>query len=228
MKILFVVSSSKLGYWLAELTHPYWHFAERGNEIDIASPQGGQLKFDATSDPYSSNSWEKDDLVSKGFLTDKALLEKLEKSIPLAEIQPDQYDAIHIVGGGGAAVDLYPNGELAAILEHFWQENKVIGAICHGSIALANNPERVAGKTATGFSRIEDRQVEDLYGDNFIPNFPQPTMEQAGIKFVHTTPWNLQVVVDAKLVTGQNQQSASEYAIAFNHLLSGHNPVLTV
>jgi putative intracellular protease/amidase len=53
-------------------------------------------------------------------------------------------------------------------------------------------------------------------------------MEQAGIKFVHTTPWNLQVVVDAKLVTGQNQQSASEYAIAFNHLLSGHNPVLTV
>jgi len=28
-----------------------------------------------------------------------------------------------------------------------------------GSIALANNPQRVAGKTATGFSRAEDRQV---------------------------------------------------------------------
>lgn len=228
MKILFIVSSSKLGYWLAELTHPFWHLAERGNEIDIASPLGGRVTFDATSDPYSSNSWEKDDLVSKGFLSDPSLLERLNNSIPLIDVNPADYDAIHIVGGGGAAVDLYPNSELAKILEHFWSENKVIGAVCHGAIALANNPERVAGKTATGFSRAEDRQVEELYGNDFIPNFPQPVMEQAGIKFVHTAPWDLQVVVDGKLITGQNQQSASEYAIAFNHLLSGNTPVLTV
>lgn len=228
MKILFVVSSSELGYWLAELTHPYWHLAERGHEIDFASPKGGTLKFDSTSDPYSEKSWEANDLVSKGFLTDKFLLDRVNASIALADVDPGAYDAIHIVGGGGAAVDLYPNSELARILDHFWTENKFIGAICHGAIALANNPERVAGKTATGFSRIEDRQVEDLYGDDFIPNFPQPVMERAGIKFVHTTPWNLQVVVDGKLITGQNQQSASDYAIAFTHLLNESNPVLTV
>ena len=34
------------------------------------------------------------------------------------------------------------------------------------------------------------------------------------------------VAVDGKLVTSQNQQSASKYAIAFNHLLTGSNPVL--
>jgi len=228
MKILFVVSSSDLGYWLAELTHPYWHLAERGHEIDFASPKGGTVTFDSTSDPYSEKSWEANDLVSKGFLTDKTLLDRVNASIALANVAPDTYDAIHIVGGGGAAVDLYPNSELARILDHFWSENKFIGAICHGSIALANNPEHVAGKTATGFSRTEDRQVEDLYGDDFIPNFPQPVMERAGIKFVHTTPWNLQVVVDGKLITGQNQQSASDYAIAFTHLLNESNPVLTV
>jgi len=228
MKILFVVSSAELGYWLAELTHPYWHFAERGHEIDFASPNGGTLKYDATSDPYSENSWEANDLVSKGFLADKSLLERVNASAPLSEVDPALYDAVHIVGGGGAAVDLYPNAELTRILEHFWSESKLIGAICHGSIALANNPQRVAGKTATGFSRAEDRQVEDLYGDDFIPNFPQPVMERAGIQFRHTSPWGLQVVVDGKLITAQNQQSASDYAIAFTHLLSQTNPVTTV
>ncbi|WP_397448227.1 type 1 glutamine amidotransferase domain-containing protein [Pseudomonas sp. NA-150] len=226
MKILCIVSSSSLGFWLAELTHPYWHFSERGHEVDFASPAGGKLKWDATSDPFAEGSWEADDLVSKGFLSDTKLTARLDATLALKDVVPENYDAIHVVGGGGAAVDLYPNDELAEILEHFWAQGKVIGGICHGAIALANNPARVAGKRATGFSRKEDALVEDLYGANFIPNFPQPVMEAAGINFVHAEPWQIRVVIDGKLVTGQNQQSASEYAIAFNHVLAGESPVL--
>jgi len=226
MKILFIVSSAKIGFWLAELTHPYWHFSERGHTITIASPEGGKGTVDPTSDPYSDTSWEKSDLVSKGFLSDKALVEGIENTIPLRDILPEQYDAVHVVGGGGAAVDLYPNAEVKRILEYFWDADKIIGTICHGSIALANIPDKVAGKSATGFSRVEDAQVEALYGLNFIPNFPQPIMEQAGIQYIHTEPWEVRVVVDGKLITGQNQQSASEYAIAYNHLLAETNPVI--
>ena len=131
MKILFVVNSAELGYWLAELP-PYRHFAERGYEIDFASPNSGTLKYDATSDPYSENSWEANDLVSKGFLADKFLLERVNASAPLSEVDPALYDAVHIVGGGGAAVDLYPNARLTRILEHFWSKSKLISAICHG------------------------------------------------------------------------------------------------
>jgi putative intracellular protease/amidase len=226
MKILFVVSSSNVGYWLAELTHPYWHFIERGHQIDLASPVGGKIKHDPTSDPYAENSWEANDLVSKGFLTDKNLVAQLETTLALSAVNPQDYDAIHIVGGGGAAVDLYPSTEVARLLEHFWAANKVIGAICHGAIALANTPALVVGKRATGFSRQEDAEVEKLYGMDFIPNFPQPVMERAGMEFSHGEPWNIRVVVDGKLVTGQNQQSASEYAIAFNHVLAGESPVV--
>ena len=121
---------------------------------------------------------------------------------------------------------LYPNAEIAGILEHFWSANKVVGAICHGSIALANNPGRVTGRRATGFSRQEDSEAEKLYGPDFIPNFPQLIMEKAGIEFVHVEPWGVRVVVDGKLITGQNQMSASEYSIAFNHALAGADPVL--
>lgn len=228
MKILFLVSSSQVGFWLAELTHPYWHFSERGNEVDFASPSGGKIKYDATSDPYSKGSWEANDVVSKGFLSDKTLVGRLDTTIALQDVHPEDYDAVHVVGGGGAAVDLFPNEQVRRILEHFWATNKVVGAICHGAIALANNPDRVAGRQATGFSRQEDSEAEKLYGKDFIPNFPQPVMEKAGIDFVHVEPWGLRVVIDGRLVTGQNQQSASEYAIAFNHVLAGTSPVLTV
>ena len=228
VKILFVVSSSDVGFWLAELTHPYWHLAERGAAIDFASPAGGPVTFDPPSDPYAESSWEKDDLVSKGFLSDKNLSARLASTIALKDIRPEDYDAVHVVGGGGAAVDLYPNNDMKRILEHFWSTDKPIGAICHGAIALANNPDRVVGRRATGFSRIEDAEVEKLYGENFIPNFPQPVMEQAGIKFSHAEPWGIQVVIDGRLITGQNQQSASEYSIAFNHVLHGKSPVVQV
>lgn len=226
MKVLFIASSADIGFWLAELTHPYWHFTERGAEVTIASPKGGKIKPDKTSDPYADGTWEGDDLVSRGFLTNNKLVTLLEDTLALDQVDPADYDAVHVVGGGGAAVDLYPNEEVGRILRGFWSGDKIVGCICHGSIALANVPELVAGRAATGFSRIEDAQVEDLYGKDFIPNFPQPVMEAAGIRFSAVEPWNVHVVVDGKLISGQNQQSASEYSIAYNHLIAGKSPVV--
>ncbi|PRY04460.1 type 1 glutamine amidotransferase domain-containing protein [Paraburkholderia sp. BL25I1N1] len=228
MKILFIITSSARGTWLAEVTRPYWHLTERGSEVHFASPAGGKITWDHLSDPFAEGSFEANDLVSKGFLSDKNLVAKLETTISLNAVRPEEYDAVHVAGGTGAAVDLFPNDQVARILEHFWAAGKVVGLICHGSIALANNPDRVAGRRATGFTLKEDIEAEALYGPQFVPNYPQPVMEKAGIEFVNVEPQGVRVVVDGQLVTGQNQQSASEYSIQFNHLLFGKNPVLTV
>jgi putative intracellular protease/amidase len=227
MKILSIVSSAKVGFWLAELTHPYWHFTEGGRaEVDIASPLGGVVTPDPMSLPDSEGSWESDDLVSRGFLGTPTLAEALNATMVLADVDVAAYDGVHVVGGAGAAVDLFPNDAVRQILTEFWDAGKVVGAICHGAIALANVPDVVAGKLVTGFSREEDRQAEKLYGDNFIPNFPEPTLVEAGAEFVHVEPWGVRVVLDGRLITGQNQQSASEYAIAYNQLLYGTSPVI--
>ncbi len=227
MKILFIVTSADLGCWLAELTRPYWHLTERGHEVTLASPKGGKVKHDRLSNPLTEGSWEANDIVSKGFLSDNSLSELLETTKTLDEVRPEEFDAVHVVGGTGAAVDLYPNERVAAILEHFWASGKIVGAICHGTIALGNNPDRVAGKHATGFSLDEDLAAEKLYGKNFIPNYPQPILEKAGVNFSHVELWGVRVVLDGKLITGQNQQSASEYSLAFNHLLAKQNPVVS-
>lgn len=226
MRVLFVISSSETAFWLSEVTHPYWHLTERGVEIDFASPAGGKVVWDPYSDPYFKNSTEPDDLVSKGFLSDNALRARLEATSALKDVDLNRYDAIHVAGGRGATFDLYPNEDVAKALEHFWARDKVVGAICHGAIALGNIPDRVRGRRVTGYTLEGDRALEKLFGSGFlIPHYPQTVLEEAGTKYSRVAPDDPYVIVDGKLVTGQNQQSASEYALVLLRAMTGTNPV---
>jgi len=226
MKVLFVITNSETAFWLSEVTHPYWHLTERGVKVDFASPSGGKVVFDRYSDPYFEKSTEPDDLVSKGFLSDKALAAKLETTLKLKDVDLSAYDAIHVAGGRGATFDLFPNEDVAKALEYFWARGKVVGAICHGAIALGNIPERIRGRRVTGFTLEGDRQLQALFGSGFlIPHFPQTVLEQTGALYTSLAPDAPCVVVDGKLVTGQNQQSASEYALVLLHAMAGSSPV---
>lgn len=108
MKALFVSSSHETGTWLSEVTHPYWHLIERGIDVDFSSPDGGRVNWSAMSDPYSEQSQEADDLVSKGFLSDTALVERLTSTLKLAHVDLEQYDIIHFTGGGQGNLRLLP------------------------------------------------------------------------------------------------------------------------
>src|ERR1700735_934565 len=227
MKVLFIISSSDTAFWLSEVTHPYWHFIERGLEVDFASPSGGKVVYEHYSDPYSKNSTESEDLVSKGFLSDKALVAKLDSTLILKDVDLSNYDAVHVAGGRGATFDLYPNPDVAKALEYFWAKDKVVGAICHGAIALGNIPERGRGRKTTGYTREGDENLQRMFGKTFlIPHFPQTVLEEVGSNYSRVAPDDPYVIRDGKLITGQNQQSASEYALVFLHTLTGHSPVI--
>jgi putative intracellular protease/amidase len=227
MKVLFVISNSETAFWLSEVTHPYWHLIERGVEVDFASPQGGKVVFDPYSDPYFEKSTEPEDLVSKGFLADKFLKGKLDTTLKLKDVDLSSYDAIHVAGGRGATFDLFPNEDVAKALEYFWSRDKVVGAICHGAIALGNIPNRIRGRNVTGYTLEGDRELQAMFGSGFlIPHFPQTVLEETGAFYSRAGRSNDPcVVVDGKLVTGQNQQSASEYALALLHVMAGRTPV---
>jgi putative intracellular protease/amidase len=226
MKVLFVISNSDTAFWLSEVTHPYWHLKERGVEVDFASPQGGRVIFDPYSDPYFERSTEPEDLVSKGFLSDKGLKGKLETTLKLKDVDLSQYDAIHVAGGRGATFDLFPNEDVAKALEYFWSSDKVVGAICHGAIALGNIPHRIRGRRVTGYTLEGDQQLQAMFGSGFvIPHYPQTVLEGTGAVYTRVGANDPCVVVDGKLVTGQNQQSASEYALALLHVMAGRSAV---
>jgi putative intracellular protease/amidase len=226
VRVLFLISNSDTAFWLSEVTHPYWHLTERGVEVDFASPSGGKVVWDPYSDPYFEHSTEPDDLVSKGFLSDKSLVRKLETTLKLKTVDLDRYDAVHVAGGRGATFDLYPNTDVAGALEHFWGRDKVVGAICHGAIALGNVPHRLRGRRATGYTLEGDQDLQRQFGSGFIiPHYPQTVLEGAGANYSRVAPNDPYVIRDGKLVTGQNQQSASEYALVLLHAIAGQSPV---
>jgi putative intracellular protease/amidase len=227
MKVLFIISNSETAFWLSEVTHPYWHLTERGVAIDFASPAGGKVVWDQYSDPYFKDSTEPDDLVSKGFLSDDALRAKLESTLKLGDVDLDRYDAVHVAGGRGATFDLYPNPDVAKALDHFWARDKVVGAICHGAIALGNIPDRVRGRRVTGYTLEGDQALQKMFGSGFlIPHYPQTVLEQTGCVYQRVASNDPLVVMDGKLITGQNQQSASEYALVLLHAMTGSSPVV--
>jgi putative intracellular protease/amidase len=229
MKVLFIISSSETAFWLSEVTHPYWHLTERGVEVDFASPQGGKVVFDRYSDPYFEKSLEPEDLVSRGFLSDKKATAKLETTLKLKDVDLSAYDAIHVAGGRGATFDLFPNEEVGKALEYFWAEEKVVGAICHGAVALGNIPDRIRGRQVTGFTFEGDKQLQAMFGSDFtIPHYPQKVLEDTGAIYTSIQPYTPKVVIDGKLITGQDQSAASEYALALLHLMTGRSPVSVV
>lgn len=226
MKVLFIISNSETAFWLSEVTHPYWHLTERDVDVDFASPGGGKVVFDPYSDPSFAQSTEPDDLVSKGFLSDEILVAKLGTTLKLSDVDLNEYDAVHVAGGRGATFDLYPNDDVAKTLKHFWAKGRVVGAICHGAIALGNIPEQVRGKRTTGYTLEGDQQLQRMFGSSFvIPHYPQQVLEDVGSLYTRVAPNDPYVVRDGKLLTGQNQQSASEYSLVFLHMLTGESPV---
>jgi len=53
-------------------------------------------------------------------------------------------------------------------------------------------------------------------------------LKEAGANFHGVRPLEARVVIDNKLITGQNQFSASDYGIALYHAMTGQTPVMTI
>jgi hypothetical protein len=46
-----------IGFWWAELTHPYWEFVEHGYQVEIASTESAPLEGDKWSDPRDRSTY---------------------------------------------------------------------------------------------------------------------------------------------------------------------------
>ncbi|MEM6526686.1 MAG: type 1 glutamine amidotransferase domain-containing protein, partial [Chloroflexota bacterium] len=101
-----------IGFWAAELAHPYWELTEHGYAVDIASPEGGRLEVDSWSNPTDDSGYSEHDLISQGFLTMPKTRALIDNGLKLSDINPDDYDAILLVGGQAPMYTFYKNAEL--------------------------------------------------------------------------------------------------------------------
>ncbi len=207
-----------IGFWVAELAHPYWEFIEHGYEVDVASPDGGKLEVDKWSDPLDESGYSDYDIVSQGFLTlpkTKALIEDSKK---LSDVNPDDYDAILLVGGQGPMVTFYQNTELEKFLVAFYEAGKVTGVICHATCVLlhtrlSNGELLVNGKTWTGFANREEQFADNFVGQKIQPFWIEEEAKKLeGTNFIVDSMFKPHAVRDGNLITGQQQYSGTAAA----------------
>jgi putative intracellular protease/amidase len=233
-KVLMVVTSHAVlgatgyptGLWLTEAAHPWQELVHAGFQVDIASPVGGAVPVDPYSDPRTPVGMTKQDLAAWGFLVNPATAKALSESIPLASVDAAAYDAIVVAGGNGAIFDLGTTPALQTLIARMWADGKVVGTICHGTAALldvrvADGSHLIAGKRITGFTNQEEAIAQKAIGAEYLPYYIETEAGKRGASFVAGAPFSSQVVVDGRLITGQQNMSGTAFGAAVVAALRG-------
>jgi putative intracellular protease/amidase len=206
-----------VGFWAAELTHPYYELTECGIEVTIASPGGGKVEFDSLSDPRDPSGWSSEDLISMGFIHTPGLMGLLDETPKLADLDYDRFDALLICGGQAPMFTFPDNTDLQQAVRRFYDAEKVTAAYCHGVSALLNVTTStggylVAGKTVTGFSNVEEDYSNAAAGVEIMPWRLEDALRARAANYVAAGLFKAFAIRDGRLVTGQQQYSGRAVA----------------
>jgi putative intracellular protease/amidase len=207
-----------IGFWWAELTHPYWTFTEAGYEVEIRSPKGGALQADAYSDPEDASGYSAHDILSLGFKRSKTHAALLERTASIDGAKAADYDAVFVTGGQSPMVTFRGDGPLQKLLAEFYEAGKVVALVCHGTCLLletrlSSGKLLVEGKTWTGFANSEEQFADSFVGKRIQPFWIEEEARKIpGTNFVVDQMFREFAVRDGRLVTGQQQYSGAAAA----------------
>ncbi|MHA7102618.1 type 1 glutamine amidotransferase domain-containing protein [Roseivirga pacifica] len=213
VNVLMVLSSHEAlgntgkttGFYLSEATHAYEVFEKEGYKIDFVSPEGGKAPVDG---------FDLEDEVNKKYWEDKTFQRAINNTKTPAEIASKKYDVIYYAGGHGTMWDFPNNEALAKKAAEIYEQNGIVGAVCHGpsalvNIKLSNGQYLVEGKQVSAFTNQEEIAVEL---EDVVPFSLENKLLERGATIVKGADWAEKVSVDRRLVTGQNPASAHKVA----------------
>jgi putative intracellular protease/amidase len=224
MNILMVLTShdalgetgKKTGFWLEEFAAPYYVLRDADARITLASPKGGQPPLDPVSHAPDAQT---DD--TRRFKGDAAAQAALGATTRLADLDLSNFDAVFYPGGHGPLWDLAEDPDNIRLIEQFADNDKPIAAVCHAPAIFRHTKGRdgqplVAGRNITGFTNTEEAGVGLT---DVVPFLLEDMLVASGGVYSKGADWSPHVVVDGKLVTGQNPASSKEAAEALVKLL---------
>jgi putative intracellular protease/amidase len=216
-----------VGFWWSELSHPYFVFTERGYEIEVFSPDGGNCEADAMSDPRDPSGYSSSDLISMGFIATPSLAAMPQNTKKVSEIDASKFDGIVVAGGQAPMFTFERATALHKKFVEFYERGKIACALCHGVALLRyaklSNGEYLAkGKTITGFANAEEDYADNaVWSMNLLPRdkhvMPwriEDEVKKIGANYVQAGLWRGFAIRDGNLITGQQNFSGSETAEA--------------
>jgi putative intracellular protease/amidase len=206
-----------VGFWGAELTHPYYELTERGFEVTIASPAGGEVRMDTLSDPRDESKWSAEDLITMGFVNTPELMGLLDDTPPVAGLDLDAYEAMMVAGGLSPMWTYRESEPLKDAIREMYESERPVAIYCHGTAALADlklsdGSYLVEGRTVTGFSNEEEDYSDRFVGQRVMPWRIEDVLRERGANYVQGGLFKAFVVRDGRLITGQQQYSGRRVA----------------
>jgi protease I len=172
LRIVMIIA--KQGFRDEEFLLPFDFFRKNGANVDVASTEEGEC-------------------IGK-------LGAKVNSDLAFDDVNPEDYNAILLVGGPGSH-ELVGNPKLEGIIKRAVSSGLVVGAICFAPVILGKAGV-LEGKKVTAWNK-DGKQ--------------KPVLEQSGAEFLDED-----VIVDGKLVTANGPESAKEFAeTIFKRLESG-------
>ena len=222
MKVLFVLTShdklgdtgEKTGFWIEEFAAPYYLLKDKGAQITLASPMGGQPPIDPKSDTSDSQT-----PATERFHKDDETKEVLSKTVKLENINQADYDAVFYPGGHGPLWDLAEDKNSIALIEDFIKNDKIVAAVCHAPAIFKHTKNTdgtplVNGKKVTGFTNTEEDAVQLT---SIVPFLVEDMLKENGGIYSKGDDWTPYALEDGLLITGQNPASSELVA---EHLLN--------
>jgi putative intracellular protease/amidase len=213
MKILFVLTShdklgdtgKKTGFWVEEFANPYYTLLDKGAVITIATPKGGAAPIDPSSDSPDAATED-----TKRFNNDAEAKERIANTKVLADMNPDDFDAVFYPGGHGPLWDLANDQTSIALIEKFNSQEKPVAFVCHAPAALksvknTDGTPLVKGKKVTGFTNTEEAAVGLT---NVVPFLVEDMLIKNGGIYSKKEDWQPYAIQDGNLITGQNPASS--------------------
>jgi putative intracellular protease/amidase len=212
------VTQWPVGFWWAELTHPYWEFTEAGYQVDIRSPGGGALQADAYSDPEDASGYSAQDILSLGFKKSPTHAALLASTPSIADVDVGAYDALFVVGGQSPMITFRGHAGMQSLVARFYEAGKVTALVCHATCLLletrlSSGELMVHGKTWTGFADSEESYADAFVGMRIQPFWIESEARNIeGTNFVVDQRFRSFAVRDGRLITGQQQFSGAAAA----------------
>lgn len=209
------------GVFGSELTAPYYEFLEGRMYVDVASIEGGEIPFD----PQSFNRFIKSEYDER-FESDPVLQAKVENSLQIDDLDFTEYDVIFLSGGWGAAYDLGYSEVLGRKMSEAYAAGAVVGGVCHGLLGLLQATDEDGNPLVQGrrITAVTDKQVRELR-ISITPQHPERELRAAGANFESAAAFRdffaSHVVVDGRIVSGQNQNDGPEVANLMMQLAGG-------
>ncbi|MEZ0187927.1 type 1 glutamine amidotransferase domain-containing protein [Ralstonia solanacearum] len=189
------------GFAMVELTHPLDVFRQAGIPTEIASIRGGHppIDFFDLKDPVNARFWH-----------DAEFRQVLAHSRVLGEVDPSRYSAVFFAGGHGTMWDFADSPAVQRVIRNIYEAGGIVSAVCHGPAALVNatlsdGSHLIDGKKIAAFTDEEEAEVKYTH---VVPYLLATTLKQRGALHRPAPNWAPNVVVDGRLITGQNPASA--------------------